>query len=218
MWRLFGFILALRSECFDKKIPFQTFTEKMNTCVVLNLEYGSNLQVLFTDPLDPTTDFQMLHKPKKSKTDQEDTNEVDLEIYKEEIMQFVRWKGMLRQNLEKTFDLIWGQCSSGLQMTVKGLTSYYDKAKTLDTVWLIQELKKATSGIDDRENAYVSMHNALVNLYHMKQGAQETNDHYVAWFKTNVNAVELTGGGHLFVSQLLMYVTSKSIDNYPFSE
>ena len=44
------------------------------------------------------------------------------------------------------------------------------------------------------------MHDAISTLYRMKQGAQETNDHYLARFKTNINAVELAGGAHLFFS------------------
>ena len=63
--------------------------------------------------------------------------------------------------------------------------------------------KKATSGIDDKANAYVSMHDAISQLYRMKQGSQEANDNYLARFKTNIAAVELTGGKHIFASPII---------------
>ena len=43
------------------------------------------------------------------------------------------------------------------------------------------------------------MHNSIANLYWKKQGPQETNDQYLSRFKTNINAVELVGGGYLFL-------------------
>ena len=64
----------------------------------------------------------------------------------------------------------------------------------------IHELKKATSDIDDKAKVYVNMHNAMVTLYKMRQGSQESNDHYLARFKANVAAFKLTGGDHVFFS------------------
>ena len=199
-----GYILALRSEKFDKEVPFQVFMEKLATYVVSHLKDGGDIQVIFTDMKVPTKSFNELHKPvkpekgKSSKDD--DVDEVDLEIYKEEVKQFVQRKMNLRRNMEKSYSLVWGQCSNGLQTYLKGLYSYETRAKIFDLLWLLRELKKATSGIDDRSNTYVSMHDAISTLYRMKQGAQETNDHYLARFKTNINAVELAGGAHLFFS------------------
>ena len=67
-------------------------------------------------------------------------------------------------------------------------------------VWLLHELKKATSGIDDKVNMYVNMHNAMATLYNMRQDSQESNDQYLAYSKARENAVKLTGGNHVFLS------------------
>ena len=37
----------------------------------------------------------------------------------------------------------------------------------------------------------------------MKQGVQETNDNYLSRFKSNIAAVKLTDGEHIFLSQIL---------------
>ncbi len=67
-------------------------------------------------------------------------------------------------------------------------------------MWLLTELKKGIFRIDDSANAYATMHKSLEYFYNMRQGNQETNDHYLARFKSTITAVELAGAEHLFMS------------------
>ena len=204
-----GVILALRAERFDKKVSFQEFIDKVSNYVVSNFKDGGDIQPLFVDLIDPTKEFQTKNKPvKPEEVDEEEnpTDEVDQEIYKEEVKQFVQRKMNLRRNLEKSYGLIWGQCSVGLQAYIKGTSAYSAMSQIFNVVWLLHELKKATSGIDDKANVYVNMHDALSILYKMRQGLQESNDHYLARFKANVTAVKLTGGDHVFFSPKLAEV------------
>ena len=109
----------------------------------------------------------------------------------------------LRRNLEKSYGLIWGQCSAGLQAYIKGTSAYATMSPIFNVVWLLHELKKATSGIDDKANMYVNIHDAMSTLYKMRQGSQESNNHYLARFKANVTAVKFTSGDHVFFSPKL---------------
>ena len=196
-----GVILALRSERFDKKVQFQVFMEKMDTYVISNFKDGGDIQSVFTELKDPTDVFQASNKPMKPEQDDlGEVDEVDKEIYKEEVKQFVQRKINLRRNMEKSYGLVWGQCSSGLKQYIKGLATYEPNAKTFDIVWLLKELKKATVGIDDKANSRMNMHRAIMSLYKMKQGTHETNDHFLDRFQSNITALELAGGAHLFVS------------------
>ena len=106
----FGYIIALRPERFDKKIQYQTFLKKIRNYVTLNLKDRGDIYPLYTDLKDPTPIFQETHKPTKPETDVYD---IDLEIYSEEVKQFVQRKMNMRRNLEKSYGLVWGQCSSG---------------------------------------------------------------------------------------------------------
>ena len=124
-------------------------------------------------------------------------------IYKEEVKQFVQCKMNLRRYLEKSYGLIWGQCSAGLQVYIKGTSAYVTMSPIFNVVWLLHKPKKATSGIDDKANVYVNMHDAMSTLYKMRQGSQESNNHYLARFKANVTAIKLSGGDHVFFSQKL---------------
>jgi len=124
----------------------------------------------------------------------------------------------LRRNLKKSYGLIWGQCSAGLQAYIKGTSAYATMAPIFNVVCLLYELKKATSGIDDKANIYVNMHDAMSTLYKMRQGNQETNDHYLARFKANVTAVKLTGGIHVFFSPKLAEVDKQDLDKDKIEE
>ena len=73
-------------------------------------------------------------------------DDIDKYIYREEIKLFVVRQTNLRRNMEKSFGLIWGQCSTQLQATIKGITAYSDKYDDLDILWLIKELKKIYVG------------------------------------------------------------------------
>ena len=109
-----GYILALRSEKFDKKVQFQVFLEKLGTYRVSNLKDGDDIQPLFATLTDPSDNFTSKYKPTKPEYgDTGETNEVDIEIYREEVKQFVQRKINMRRNLEKMYGLVWGQCSSG---------------------------------------------------------------------------------------------------------
>jgi len=44
------------------------------------------------------------------------------------------------------------------------------------------------------------MHRAIWSLHKLKQGGTESNDNYLDRFKSQLTALELAGGGHLFTS------------------
>ena len=169
----------MRVEQLNKKLPFHQFVEKVYYHAVTTYKDGGDLHPLFFEFENPLNSLVNKHWPiKREPVDYKDetVDEVDLEIYKEEIKQFMQRKLNLRRNTEKAYDLIWGQCSAALQAFIKGLSEYKDHAASFDTIWLLKELKKETSGIDSKVNAWLNMHEAISNLYKMKQGNIEPNE------------------------------------------
>ena len=85
----------------------------MGTYIVSNLKDGGDIQPLYANLSDPNDNFITKYKPVKP--DQSETgkvDEVDMEIYREEVKQFVQRKTNMRRNLEKAYGLVWGQCSA----------------------------------------------------------------------------------------------------------
>ena len=161
-----GYIMRLRSEKFDKKVQFQVFLEKLGIYIVSHLKDGGDIQPLYAILSDPNIDFAAKHNPIKPKSGEGgEIDEVDHEIYREEVKQFVQRKINLRRNIEKVYGLIWVQCSAGLQTYIKGLSYYEIGSSNFDALWLLREIKKATSSINDKANPYVSLHNAISQLY-----------------------------------------------------
>ena len=102
---------------------------------------------MYTDLKDLMQAFLVTNKPIKQDADCNKVDVVDMKMYREEVKQFVRRKATLRQNLKKSYGLVWGQYFAGLQTHIQGITSYQSRSKIFDVVWLLQELKKATSEI-----------------------------------------------------------------------
>ena len=135
--------MALCSEKFDKKVQFQVFLEKLGTYIVSNRKDGGDIQPLYANLTDPSDNLVAKYKPAKPEYDVSgDVDEVDMEIYREEVKQFVQRKTNMRRNLEKTYGLVWGQCLSGLQTYIKGLSYFETGSSMFDALWLLREIKK----------------------------------------------------------------------------
>ena len=52
-----GYICALRSEKFDKKVQLQVFLEKLGTYIVSNLKDGGDIQPLYATLTNPNDNF-----------------------------------------------------------------------------------------------------------------------------------------------------------------
>ena len=86
-WTKLSFVLELRVKYFNNHLAFYQFLEKAYYHIVMHYKDKGDLDPPFHDMADPTTTMESRHKPKKPEAD--DSDKVDLEIYKEEIKQFV---------------------------------------------------------------------------------------------------------------------------------
>eukprot|EP00957_Ditylum_brightwellii_P004364 330947-Ditylum_brightwellii.AAC.1 len=106
-------------------------------------------------------------------------------------------------NIDKIFAYTWGQCTSSLILLIVGLSKYEDKAATCDMIWLLENLKLATAGIDSKSNKYDKLIEALLMFFTMRQGVMESNNGFLKLFKANAQTLELAGGEHIFCSSQL---------------
>ena len=131
-----------------------------------------------------------------TETEQEDSLEVD--IYKEKVKVYVSGLSHLSRNIEKVYGIVWGQCSSALQAKIKSVSGYHEKSSTLDCLWLLQELKKATSGINAKADPVDTIIDAYYIIFRMRKGPTEANDSYMERFRANIDTVELAQGQNVF--------------------
>ena len=74
----------------------------------------------------------------------------------------------------------------------------------LDALWLLQELKKATSGIDAKAEPRSTLIDSLFGIFKMRQGPTEANDTFLERYKSNIGVVELSFGDYIFCCTKVM--------------
>ena len=78
------------------------------------------------DKKDPIDAFKKSQRPTAL---DENADDVDKEIFKESIKQYVSMEKNARRNLQKTYGLMWGQTSSALRSTLRGLDDFEVNSK-----------------------------------------------------------------------------------------
>ena len=63
-------------------------------------------------------------------------------------------------------------------------------------LWLLNTVKKITSGIDNKDNKQFMLHKALMYFFTVRQGETESNGVFLNISKSNVQNLELVGGSN----------------------
>ena len=102
------------------------------------------------------------------------------------------------------FGLVWGQCSEGLQASIRLSSEYSSKSNACDGVWLITEARTRMVGISDTKNAAYLLRNKYMKVLLTRQGETESLTNYFARFKANIETLELFAGTASFGFEKLM--------------
>ena len=118
-----GYILALCTEKLTKKITFDTFQEKLVTYINKELTYAMYVVYVVKHMKDTKINFNNKNKP-KDLTEEEAKSPMNKMIQDQELKQYVYKKQALKNNLNKSFSIIWGQCTSSVQSVLKGEANF----------------------------------------------------------------------------------------------
>ena len=154
-------VVGMKIEKFHLKVPFETFKDKIMNYVISNYKNGGDMKPIFKKLEDPIKVMESKHKPKSLDGT---ADQIEKDIQRERIKQFVSREYVLRSNMEKLYGLLWGQCSSALQATIKGISEYEEKSDDFDPICLIIEINKTISGIDLKANPRSTLHEAVSTL------------------------------------------------------
>jgi hypothetical protein len=89
----------------------------------------------------------------------------------------------LEENEKKLFTLVLGQCTQALQQALEGHDEYTTKEREFDSLWLLVEIKKLTSGVEERNvSPYLAVYRLLRQFFNFRQGEQESNDSFLKRF------------------------------------
>eukprot|EP00957_Ditylum_brightwellii_P123015 9379494-Ditylum_brightwellii.AAC.1 len=83
-------------------------------------------------------------------------------MHKKQVNLYVEQYNKIDDNIDKIFAYTCGQCTSSLQLVIIGLSKYEDKAATCDVIWLLENHKLTTAGIDSKSNKYDNLIEAIL--------------------------------------------------------
>ena len=110
----------------------------------------------------------------------------------------------ITENMEKLWGLAWGNTSASLKSQIETDLDFNQRSKSLDSIWLLQKLKKEVAGIDELANRHVTLIQGIKNMINIRQQPKETCDAYYKRFESMIQTCQLTGGEHIFQSPLLI--------------
>ena len=198
-------VLKTKSEASQNPEQFALFMEAITTYVGTSFQEAADLDPLLSDPFNDPMPSLLNAIPSKKRIilefgyESEDDVEKDMmesitTLFKENMKIFSHRQRIMRNNVNRLYELIWGQCSDALKAEVKGHQAYPKKKEDRDTMWLLQELKKATSGLSRNVNVYVSMFNLLRKFYSTKMKENESLESYHLRFESIVKTIRLNKG------------------------
>jgi hypothetical protein len=204
-----GVVLALRSERYSKKVVFGVFIEKMKNYVLQNFVDGKDMMPILDKLEDPKNDI-IADQP-KDLTNDEQRSEVMRWMKQEQVKTHIKRLTNLDGNKEKMYSIVWGQCSNALQEVIKTDDAFAQKDADFDCIWLLQKCKMAAAGVNDKANKHATLFQSILHFCTIKQSQYESNDSFRKRLDSAVLTLELAGGKHILVSDVLL--KAADIDN-----
>ena len=162
----------------ELKDPMPRLMKQMPTIKSLKKDYG----------IDPDADEGTLSKEEQDAI-------VDLkELLSTERKSFVSRKATLQSNFPKLFGLIWGQCTPALQQDLRNLTEYKESYESRNCLWLLNELKKSSSGSDSTQHEVVTFIRTIRTLFTTRQRDNESLQDMGDRLDSQLQSLKLIGG------------------------
>ena len=94
---------------------------------------------------------------------------MEAEVFKHEINSFVKRKATLADNVQKSYSLVYGQCTELLKNKLRSTTKWRKIKNAQDVIALLKEIKNITFKFEDQKYPVLSVHNAKIAFYSFRQ-------------------------------------------------
>ena len=210
-----GVTLGIKTEKLNTQTSVDGLLEKLESYVKKNLDYYEDVLCLITDGKDPTKKLDderknLLTPDQKSKVAAGDV--IELALMKDVISRYGNRQVALKKNIGKLYELVWGQCTTSVKTLIKGETDYDDNKKKNNVKWLIEQLRRITSGVDGEADAVDVYFQALWEWTHVRQHENESEDMYQKRIDTLTQNLILAGGEDVLYPRKLLPTTISDVD------
>ncbi|CAB9512359.1 unknown protein [Seminavis robusta] len=121
------------------------------------------------------------------------TDDVDKEIFKQEVSAFVKGRDKLRENRQNAFSLIWGQCSDNIRTKVKSSADFETMSTSANVIGLLQSIRTVMLQFQTRKYQPLAILESKRRVINFRQGSLTVGEYY-RMFKQKVEATEHNGG------------------------
>ena len=201
-------VIGLLSEKLDKGVTLEQLQEKLKNYALKNLDKADDIIILITDFKDPNNGFESKYLP-TDLTTEEEKRQSAVKKWEIKYRRFLDREETLRENINKLYALIMGQCTTALRSVIKGDSDFESKSRDFDALWLLEKVKKISAGVDANANPVLTLHEQLLIFLNIRQGQTESDDNYLTRFNSKAKNLELAGGEHIFCSPTIL---GKSLD------
>ena len=115
-------------------------------------------------------------------------------LYEHGIKDYFDQQRALKRGKIALFQIVWGQCSQGMQTRIASLEEYETLLNGGDLLGLLQYIRTVAHNFESHMDESTALCRAMTILYEYKQGSNESNDHFHKKFKANVAVIEKYGG------------------------
>ena len=184
-----GHVYQTHGETDDKRQWLRT-TEELGLYINKHYKFAGDLSTVYKDIERPS-----ITKPTKPTTVAgEGLDDVEQEIWKEEIKEYVLRKRTLEENLRKIYAVVWGQCSMAMKAKVMTTAEFLTKDNECDCVWLLKTVRSITFQFEGHKNFFLANMEARTSIERCHQNPQETTADFFERFTSIVSAFEHYGG------------------------
>ena len=157
----------------------------------VNKTYNVDMRVLFN-----ISNIQMpsVDHPGKPDENAVDYDEVEMDIYKEELKQWVKDRKALERSMRALYAVIWGQCSLAMitkLMSLQDIDTWRDEGSCYS---LLQAIQQIMMRYEHQRCPYVTLFKQMKYFFSYRQAERQSLSKYRQVFQTMVESIERYGG------------------------
>ena len=198
-----GVVLGLKTEKLVYKRTFEVFKDRLSTYVLSEFTNAKDILPVLKKMIDPMSTFKLNNTPAEL-SDEDSKKSVEQAMQTHRIKLYIAREMNLKDNMDKLYGVVTGQCSHALLSILENDEDFIDKDERCDILWLLKKLKEITSGLDIKSNKRSNLHDALITFVKTEQYSHESDDDYMKRFKASVETLISAGGRQVLCSTEIM--------------
>ena len=201
---VFGYVIGTKNEKLTHGKAYNDFKDLLLIYVVSDFKYGDDISSIIRDLKDPEEDLKNTYGAKRPVKDAKDQYaDFAVEEWKMEHKMFLDRKAIMKNNEKKLYALVWGQSTQALRSEIIALKDYNENSRRGNVLWLLENIKLVSAGVDTTANVVVTYHQQYMSLSYLRQNQTESMEDYLKRFNALVTTTKLAGGDNIWYCEKL---------------